>query len=205
MILGDPRTLVYRIVAILIAVTVHEFAHAWTASRLGDPTPRMRGRLSLNPLVHLDLLGSFLLLVVGFGWAKPVEVNPRYFADWRKGMLVVAAAGPVSNILALFAVGLLWKLGVVEASPVLAQLVFSIVSINAVLAVFNMLPVPPLDGSRILSGLLPPAQALAYERLAPYGPLVLLVLLVLPIDLIGSFLRPPVTWLTAQALGMGRL
>lgn len=204
MILGDPRTLAYRIVAILIAVTVHEFAHAWTAYRLGDPTPRMRGRLSLNPLVHLDFLGSLLLLTVGFGWAKPVEVNPRYFADWRRGMLVVAAAGPVSNIVVMFVVGLLWKLGLVESSPVLARLVYSIVSINAVLAIFNMLPVPPLDGSRILSGLLPPAQALAYERVAPYGPLLLLVLLILPADIIGSFMRPSVTWLTAQALGIGR-
>src|SRR3990170_2597489 len=195
MIFGDPRTLAYRIVAILIAVTVHEFAHAWTANRLGDPTPRMRGRLSLNPLVHLDLLGSLLLLTVGFGWAKPVEVNPRYFANGRRGMLVVAAAGPVSNIVVMFIVGLLWKLGLAESSPVLARLVFSIVSINAVLAVFNMLPVPPLDGSRILSGLLPPAQALAYDRVAPYGPLLLLVLLILPADIISSFMRPSVTWL----------
>lgn len=204
MILGDPRTLAYRIVAILIAVTVHEFAHAWAATRLGDPTPRMRGRLSLNPLVHLDFLGSLLLLTVGFGWAKPVEVNPSYFADGRRGMLAVAAAGPVSNIVAMFVVGLLWKLGLAESSPVLARLVFSIVSINAVLAVFNMLPVPPLDGSRILSGLLPPAQALAYDRVAPYGPLLLLVLLILPADIIGSFMRPSVTWLAAQALGIGR-
>lgn len=196
--------LVYRIVAILVAVTVHEFAHAWTADRLGDPTPRRRGRLSFNPIVHLDPIGSLLLLLVGFGWARPVEVDPRYFAHWRRGMLVVAAAGPLSNVILMFAVGVFWKLGLAASSPVLARLVFSIVSINAVLAVFNLLPIPPLDGSRILSGLLPPAQAQAYDRIAPYGPFLLLVLLILPADIIGSVLRPGMAWLVAQALGIGR-
>src|SRR5512134_1764035 len=99
MILGNLESLPYRIVALLVAVTIHEFAHAWTADRLGDPTPRMRGRLSLNPIVHLDLLGSLLLVIAGFGWAKPVEVNPRNFQNWRMGMLVTAGAGPLANIL----------------------------------------------------------------------------------------------------------
>ncbi len=178
-------TLVLRLVALLIAATVHEFAHAWMADRLGDPTPRLRGRLSLNPLVHLDLIGSLLLLLVGFGWAKPVEVNPRNFAHWRQGMMLVAAAGPLANVTLLFLLGLVVQGGVV-ADGLLGRLVFTIMVINAVLAVFNLLPIPPLDGSRILAGLLPPRQALAYDRLQPYGPLVLLAVLVLPGNLVGA-------------------
>ncbi|MDR7556254.1 MAG: site-2 protease family protein [Armatimonadota bacterium] len=194
--------LVFRLVALLVAATVHEFAHAWMADRLGDPTPRLRGRLSLNPLVHLDLVGSLLLLLVGFGWAKPVEVNPRNFTRWRQGMMLVAAAGPLANVTLLFLLGLVVQGGVV-ADGLLGRLVFTIMVINAVLAVFNLLPIPPLDGSRILAGLLPPRQALAYDRLQPYGPLVLLVVLVLPGNLVGRVLWPPTQWLVRAALGGG--
>jgi Zn-dependent protease len=201
MIFGDPRSLLYRVVAILVAVTVHEFAHAWSADRLGDPTPRMRGRLSLNPIVHLDLMGTLLLLVAGFGWAKPVEVNPRYFSDWRRGMLVVAAAGPISNVVVMFVIGFMVQLGVVELGSPLGRLVLSLLFINGVLAVFNLLPVPPLDGSKILSSLLPPRQAMAYDRLAAYGPIVLLVVILLPGDLLGHVMRPAITWLIARATG----
>jgi Zn-dependent protease len=201
--LGLP-TLVFRLAALLIAATVHEFAHAWMADRLGDPTPRLRGRLSLNPLVHLDLVGSLLLLLVGFGWAKPVEVNPRNFARWRQDMMLVAAAGPLANVTLLFLLGLVVQGGMV-AGGLLGRLVFTVMVINAVLAVFNLLPIPPLDGSRILAGLLPPRQALAYDRLQPYGPLLLLAVLVLPGNLVGRLLWPPTQWLVRAALGGGFL
>jgi len=204
MLFGNPRTLLLRIIAILIAVTFHEFAHAWMADRLGDPTPRLRGRLSLNPIVHLDLLGSLLLLVAGFGWAKPVEVNPRNFTNWRKGMMLVAVAGPLANVTLAFLIGLLFQLHLVDGATLLGQVALVAVYFNVVLAVFNLIPVPPLDGSRILSGLLPPAQALAYDRLAPYGPFVLLVLIMLPGSVFGTLMGPPVNWLIAQALGGGR-
>jgi Zn-dependent protease len=204
MIFGtDPRVLLLRILAILVAVTVHEYAHAWVADRQGDPTPRSRGRLSLNPLVHLDVVGSLLLLVAGFGWAKPVEVNPLHFANPRQGMMRVAAAGPLANVTVAFALGYFLRLGLVEAAAWPVQLALATIYINIVLAVFNLLPVPPLDGSRVLTGLLPPAQALAYERLAPYGPLLLLVLILMPGGLIGSVLGPPVSWLVALVLGGG--
>jgi Zn-dependent protease len=205
MILGNLESLPYRIIALLVAVTIHEFAHAWAADRLGDPTPRMRGRLSLNPIVHLDLLGSLLLIIAGFGWAKPVEVNPRNFSDWRRGMLVTAAAGPLSNVLLLFLVGFAAQFGLVPARSPLAQIVFWIMLYNAVLAVFNMIPVPPLDGSRILSNLLPPRQAIAYDRLAAYGPLLLLVLILLPGNVFGFFMQPAINWLISRALGAGSL
>jgi Zn-dependent protease len=205
MSLGSLQTLPYLIIAFLVAITVHEYAHAWMADRLGDPTPRMRGRLSLNPIVHLDIVGTLLLVVAGFGWAKPVEVNPRYFPNWRQGMLVVAAAGPLSNITLVFLVGLLVQLGVIGGIPVLERLAYTMIIINAMLAVFNLIPVPPLDGSRILSSLLPPAQSLTYDRLAPYGPLVLLALILLPGNILGFLIRPGINWLARLALGGGPL
>ncbi len=202
---GDPGTLLWRVLAILVAVTVHEFAHAWTADRLGDPTPRVRGRLSLNPVVHLDPIGSLLLLLAGFGWARPVEVNPRYFPDPRRGMLVVAAAGPVANVASALALGLAYQLGLVAPGTWLAGLVLTVILINAVLAIFNLLPIHPLDGSKILLGLLPPAQAQSYDRLASFGPLLLLALVLLPGRIIGLLLDQPVRWLVGVALGAGGL
>ncbi len=205
MFFRNPQVLPFLIPAILIAVTFHEYAHAWMADQLGDPTPRSRGRLSLNPIVHLDLLGSLLLLVAGFGWAKPVEVNPRNFTNWRRGMMTVAVAGPLANITLVFLIGLLFRLQLVGHGTILGLLAELAIYYNAVLAVFNLIPVPPLDGSRILSGLLPPAQALAYDRLAPYGPILLLVLIMLPGSVFGSIVGPPVQWLIQQASGPVRV
>ena len=198
---GDPVGLVYRLIALLIAATIHEFAHAWMADRLGDPTPRYQGRLSLNPIVHLDLVGSLLLLLVGFGWAKPVQVNHRNFEDPRKGMLLVAAAGPLANISVMFVIGLLSQLGLIPFSGPVTRLVHEILFMNAVLAVFNLIPIPPLDGSRILAGLLPPAQAIAYERLQQYGPLLLMVVLLTMPGLLSQVIGPPIRWLIGAALG----
>jgi Zn-dependent protease len=197
--------LLLSVPAILIAITIHEFAHAWMADRLGDPTPRQRGRLSLNPLVHLDPLGTLMLLIARFGWAKPVEVNPRYFANWRMGMIQVAVAGPLSNIVLAFAVGFLVRAGVFSLPPLLGQFALYLVLFNVILAVFNLLPVPPLDGSRVVSNLLPPEQAVAYDRLARYGPLLLLALILLPGNLLGFIMGPPIDWLLRQALGYGSL
>lgn len=205
MLRGDPQVLLLRVIAILVAVTVHEFAHAWAADRLGDPTPRTRGRLSLNPVVHLDPIGSLLLLLAGFGWAKPVEVNPRYFPDPRRGMLVVAAAGPLANVATALLLGLVYQLGLVEPGAWPGSLLLTVIFINAVLAIFNLLPVPPLDGSKILSGLLPAAQARSYDRLAQFGPLLLLALILLPGRLIGLLLDLPVRWLVGLAIGAGGL
>jgi Zn-dependent protease len=199
---ADPLDLVYRLAALLIAATVHEFAHAWMADRLGDPTPRYEGRLSLNPIVHLDLLGSLLLLLFGFGWAKPVQVNARNFENPRQGMLFVAAAGPLANLSLMFLVGLLPQFGVVALAGAAGRLLYEVLVINAVLAVFNLIPIPPLDGSRILAGLLPPAQAIAYDRLQQVGPLLLLVLIMVP-GLLSGIINPAIAWLLAAAVGRG--
>ncbi|MGH2403756.1 MAG: site-2 protease family protein [bacterium] len=201
----DPQALLIALPAILVALTVHEFAHALIADRLGDSTARLLGRLSLNPVVHLDLLGTILFVIAGFGWAKPVPVNPRNFTNWRQGMMLVAAAGPLANITLMFVLGLVFQLGLLEPMTLPGLILLATIRINAVLAVFNLLPIPPLDGSKILSGLLPPAQAIAYDRLAPYGPVLLLLLIFLVPGLISGLVLPPVRWLVTQAIGAGSL
>src|SRR3970282_221946 len=110
----DPTTLLYVGLALVVAATIHEFAHAYVADRLGDPTPRAQDRLTLNPLAHLDPLGSILILLAGFGWAKPVQINPMHFRDWRRDTIIVAAAGPLANITLLFALGVPFKLGLLD-------------------------------------------------------------------------------------------
>ena len=184
--LADPISLVIYLAVIVLAITLHEFAHAWTADRLGDPTPRYQGRLSLNPLAHLDPVGGLMLLLFGFGWARPVPINPWYFKDGRRGMLLVALAGPLANVTLAWLANLLLNMLVaapgggsafaVLASP-LGRLLRLSVTLNLWLAAFNLIPIPPLDGSRILAGLVSQSQAAALARLEAYGPLFLVLLI----------------------------
>jgi Zn-dependent protease len=175
---------------LLLALTVHEFAHGYVAFRLGDPTAQASGRLTLNPLKHLDPLGTIAFFIFHFGWAKPVPVNSAYFKDPRKDMFWVALAGPVTNlILAVIsalmtkAVWLLAKtipysaMGEAILVPLNSVLIAS-VWINLVLCIFNFLPIPPLDGSRILTGILPPDLARSYASIERYGFILLIILAV---------------------------
>lgn len=180
-------------VALLIAITVHEFSHALVADRLGDPTARRLGRLSLNPLVHLDLTGTLMLLLVGFGWGKPVPVNPWAFGrDALRSMSLVAFAGPLSNVVAASGIGLVFKLnllawpfspmGQTSGSPLesfVAQLLVITIFYNLILAVFNLIPLAPLDGSKVVLGILPRDMAAAFRRLEPWGPGILLGIIVI--------------------------
>lgn len=195
----DPLSFALTLVAILIAATCHEFAHAFVADRLGDPTARTLGRLSLNPLVHLDLLGTLFFVLFGFGWARPVPVNPRNFQSPRQGMLQVAAAGPLANVTVAFILGALVKSQAYAFPPIVAVLIARVVWINVILVIFNLIPVPPLDGSRILESVLPADQALAFSRLQPYGMLVLLLLLYTGV--VGRLLVPAAQWLYAASTG----
>ncbi|MGH7808467.1 MAG: site-2 protease family protein [Thermodesulfobacteriota bacterium] len=170
---------------ILFALTVHEFCHAWVADLLGDDTAKRQGRLTLNPIAHLDVLGTILMFVAGFGWAKPVPVNAMNFKDPRKGMLLVAIAGPASNLVMAIAAGLFLRFTIPNLTGVeLNSSLSSVITVSLVmviltlqfgiaLAVFNMIPIPPLDGSRVLYALLPQRQAYAYSRFEPYGMLIL--------------------------------
>jgi Zn-dependent protease len=170
---------------ILLALAFHEWAHAWVADRLGDPTPRMLGRLTLNPLSHLDPVGTIGLFLFRFGWAKPVPVMPSRFRHPRRDMVWVAIAGPLANLLLAAISALLLRLAAAGSlpaegdwvgTPILFMLRAS-VRYNLILAIFNVIPIPPLDGSRVLTIFFGPTQSLSYRRMEPYGVILLVVLI----------------------------
>ncbi|RME49015.1 MAG: hypothetical protein D6796_05490 [Caldilineae bacterium] len=177
------QTIAFAVV-LVIAFSVHEFSHAWVAYRLGDPTAKNAGRLTLDPRKHLDVLGSIMVLAVGFGWAKPVPVNPYNLRNGPKaGMAMVAAAGPLSNLAMAALVAIPVRLGFLPVSnisgyllPSAGELVFTFIVLNVVLLFFNLLPIAPLDGFRVVAGLLPYPTSQTFQRLEPLGPLILLIL-----------------------------
>lgn len=195
---GDPKSFIIQILLslpiILLSLSVHETAHAIAANKLGDPTAKNLGRITLNPVKHLDPIGFLCMLLCGFGWANPVPINSRYFKNPRRDMAISAAAGPVSNVVLAFVFALLLKISysvlpgmiTTQSSLELASILITFlsigVSLNITLAVFNLLPVPPLDGSRMLYVFLPPKQyfgVMKYERYISLGIMVLLLIGVL--------------------------
>lgn len=187
---GFDPDMIFRIPALLLTITVHEYAHARAAVALGDPTPRVLGRLTLNPVAHLDPIGLLMLWLFKFGWAKPVPINPGNFRDGRKGMIIVSLAGPGSNVLLAFitaiVIALLSKFNMLSGDWV--KVLWLTYTYNIIFAVFNLLPLPPLDGSKIVTSLLPGRQAYAFERLENYGPFILLALVY--IGVIGAITYP---------------
>jgi Zn-dependent protease len=213
------------VTALVAGISFHEFSHAVTADRLGDTTPRSRGRVSLNPARHLDPLGTIFLLIGGFGWGKPVPVNPfRLRPDPRSGRAIVAAAGPVSNLVLAAAASIPLHLGLVDwRSPFLVHssvsgwdfgdyaglFLASLIIFNVVLAVFNLLPLSPLDGFAVALGLLPRDLSTTVARLEPYGPGILMLLIVLPfvapgsISILHEIMSPIINGLTKLIAGGG--
>jgi Zn-dependent protease len=192
--------IVYIIVAfitVLLSLTVHEAAHAWTANRLGDPTARNLGRISLNPLVHIDLIGTVVLpLIAAFsnlpiiGWAKPVPVDIRRLGHPRRDFVLVAAAGPISNLLlAIVGAILLRLLPVLPDLPILQMWIQT----NVLLALFNLVPVPPLDGGNVLAGILPPRAAAMFINLRPFGFIILYALMLT--GTLSALIIPPARFL----------
>lgn len=176
---ADPlaflEILLGTVIALAVAITVHEFSHAFLACHLGDETPRRMGRLSLNPLVHLDPIGTILLFIVGFGWGKPVPVTPYYLRGGaRKGMAKVAFAGPLAGLIAAAFFGLLFRS---LQLPWLSSVLFFIIFYNIVLSLFNLIPLPPLDGFHVLQGMLPREMAYSLSRLESYGPMLLIFII----------------------------
>ncbi len=177
--------IVSAVAVIFLTMPIHEFAHAWAATRLGDPTPRYHGRLSLNPFNHIDYMGALCIILFGFGWAKPVSVNPRNFDNPKVGMAATAFVGPLSNLLVAF-VSIFLFFGTakayfsvgITALAYVADFFYFVASINVSLAVFNLIPVPPLDGSRLLGVILPDRiyyKVMQYERYLYYAVLALIV------------------------------
>jgi Zn-dependent protease len=218
----SPDNIVFRVatwlIPLVVAIVLHEIAHGWVANAFGDPTARRKGRLSLNPLRHVDPVGTIalplFLAVAGapvFGWAKPVPVVARRMRNPRLHMVLVALAGPGMNLLLAIAGALLLAALLVRPGSSLAWLflalnLFNFVAINIFLAVFNMLPIPPFDGGHVVEGLLPRRAAVHYAKLKRYGLLLLVVLLfVLPqafpaANIVDRVVRPPVVWLTGAML-----
>ena len=169
-----------RVITVLLAISIHEMAHGFLAYKLGDPTAKFDGRLSLNPLRHIDPFGALCMFFFGFGWAKPVMVNPNYFRNYKKDMALTALAGPVSNILLGFVGVIIW----VHLAPIVNNAYFSMfitmfVTLNISLAVFNLLPIPPLDGSKIFLPLLPSRVYYDIMRYQQFGFIILIIALYL--------------------------
>ncbi len=209
-----PSMLIAHLFVLLTAFVVHEFAHAWTANFFGDDTPRLNGRLTLNPLSHLDVMGSILLLVAGFGWAKPVPVNP-YVLNQRSpaAYMWVSLAGPMSNFLMAMVAAIPFRLGLLSVYdaqlaiatqeshilPTIPQLLYVFIYINLLLMLFNLLPIAPLDGEKIATFFLPAKWSPAMNAFRPFGPLILLAVVML-----GGFqyiIGPPLGYLMGLLVG----
>ena len=187
---------------ILLALTFHEFSHAYVANRFGDDTAKRSGRLTMNPLAHLDPLGTIMIFIVRFGWAKPVPVDPRNLKNPKNDMLWISAAGPLSNMLLALMSGLLLRLfstigieaGENSMTIIFMKMVFYSLQINLALAIFNILPIAPLDGSKILSGILPDRFAKQIYLLERYGPVLLIGMIALSyvtgVSILGKLIWP---------------
>ena len=219
MLLGSIEQLPFRLLALLIGITIHEFCHAAAASFLGDVTARRLGRLTLNPVRHLDPMGTVLIFLVGFGWGKPVPVNAAALRQGRQGMAAVAAAGPLSNLLTATVAAIPLRLDLLDLPRTYsftqafsngpdellsAALVFVIV-FNIILAIFNLIPLFPLDGSNVVLGLLPTEQARSFARLERYGPGVLMLVIgadfIFGVGILWGVLRPVVNYASLVILG----
>ncbi len=178
---NNPFAFFSWLVALIVAITIHEFSHAFAADRLGDPTPRMDGRLTLNPLAHLDPLGTLMLLIVRFGWGKPVIFDAYNLRNPRRDAAIISLAGPVSNVLLSIVLSLV--LHAVLSTPyawIIYIIIQPIIVMNVFLAIFNLVPIHPLDGFKIVEGILPPDYARQWKELESYG-MIFLLFLVFPV------------------------
>jgi len=220
-LLGNPILVLLRAPAILFNLTIHEFAHGYIADKLGDPTARFSGRLTLNPLKHLDLFGTIAIFLFHFGWAKPVPLNPYNFQKPRRDMMFASIAGPIANLACAFLCGLIMRFlprGLVDQTAwnfaqtlpsnfteFISIMLFSFFFYGLILAGFNLIPIPPLDGSKILYYLLPANIAYQYMRIERYGFFILLGIIFLGslagIPIFWAFIRPFITFFSFLFLG----
>jgi Zn-dependent protease len=199
LLLHNPLVFVLIAIPLLYSIILHELAHGWVAYQMGDPTALRAGRLSLNPLKHLDPIGTLMLFMFGFGWAKPVPVNFNQLRNRHGAMVAVAAAGIITNMLVAFAATLLDRLLAPSPSDLTGALLYYLAQINIILAAFNLIPLPPLDGSKILMGFASPKVQNALLRIEPYGFFILIGLLYTGVldPVIGLF-----SWLVRSAIDL---
>lgn len=205
----NPLGVLFSLIALAIAITIHEFAHAYSADRLGDPTPRLQGRLTLNPLRHLDPIGTVMIILAGFGWGKPVVFDPFNLRNPRRDAAVISIAGPISNLIlatisaVILQILLTYRLALFGNALGVGLYAFmgllrSMVVLNVVLAVFNLVPVHPLDGFKIVGGILPKEYARQWYELEPYG-MIFLIFLIFPIfggvSPISQVISPIINWI----------
>jgi Zn-dependent protease len=199
LLIKDPLTFILLAIPLLYSIILHELAHGWVAYRMGDPTAKGQGRLSLNPLKHLDPIGTLMLFIFGFGWAKPVPVNFNHLHNIRKGLILVSAAGIIANMLLAFFAFFLSRFLSPAPSGVLATLLFYLAQINIILASFNLIPIPPLDGSKILMGFVSERFQYYLSRLEPFGLFIIIGLLYIgALDPLIAFFR----WIILTLIGI---
>ena len=222
LLFDDPAGFLWLAVLVAIslvtAITFHEFSHAMVATGLGDHTARHSGRLSLNPIRHLDPTGTVMIFIAGFGWGKPVPVNHHRLSHGNTGMALVAAAGPLSNLVMAFLLAVPIKIGLLDWNPSLvnvgaggihqglSELLSLMILLNVLLAVFNLIPLAPLDGSRVVGGLLRGSASESYNKLEKYGPVILVGLILVDfvagVGILWTIIGPPVRFLIGAAVGV---
>jgi len=176
LLIKNPVAFFLLAIPVLYSIIIHELAHGWVAYRMGDPTAKQAGRLSLNPLKHLDPVGTLMLFIFGFGWAKPVPINLAYVRDMRKGLILVSSAGIIANIVVAFVAFLLLRI-ISPSAEAIGLLLHYLAQINIILAAFNLIPIPPLDGSKVLMGFMSERFQYLFSRLEPYGLFIIIALL----------------------------
>jgi Zn-dependent protease len=195
---GNPLEWAIRILVLLFAITIHEYSHGKAALSLGDPTAKNAGRLTLNPLSHLDPLGTICMFIFRFGWAKPVPVNPAYFSNRRQDTILMALSGPISNLAAAFVTGICIR-NYFFYSEIYLAILYNLICMNIGLGLFNLLPIPPLDGSHVLENILPPSAAKIFHQARRQVLMIFLgVLLIdyyMKYNLLGRLLSKPFFWI----------
>jgi len=209
-LLTNPFSFLIWLAALLIAISIHEASHAWTANHLGDPTARFAGRITLNPLAHLDPIGTLMLLFTGYGWGKPVPFDPYNLRDPRRDSALISLSGPASNLILAIIFSLLWRL-ISHFFPlsytISALIFFPFIQLNVALGIFNLIPLHPLDGGKILIGLLPQEKAYNTEEFLNRYSLIIFILLLLPLfqghSLLDLIISPLISGFQMLLIPMG--
>lgn len=207
LLFNNPLAFLIYLIALFLAITIHEFAHAWVTDQLGDPTARLAGRLKLNPRVHIDAVGFLFLFFFGFGWGKPVPFDPFNLKNPRRDSALISLAGPISNFILVLILAILWRIILfffpfLSLNNLFSSLFFSIIQLNLILGIFNLIPIHPLDGFKIVAGFLPENQANEWLQLSKYG-IFFLLLMIMPLggsSMVDMIIKPIINFFLYLAI-----